>query len=608
MSRFSAPINLDRNLIYLDPSRFQGRQGEYSEDTVNAIVTKGSYDRTAEPVVVWQDPADNKYYIISGHSRWEASRRLFESGKQPDLATMPVKMYLGDEDDAIDYATIESNRGSTEEGLQSDLAAYRRAVERGWNKDRLLSAFKPESRLRKLRLLSYLDPKGQFLQYLGSTGEFHFPYIERNARWVGEMRDQLPLTDFHEQEIFDWYYKGNQEGQKYSRDQFFKIINDKVARIDFDPTAPLNLKNRVSSSALTDPITEQIRQIDAEIEKLRSEETRKRNSIAQARTEGIDEVIPALNERISEINRVILKKLQEKNDLKQAAGYLERTSLDLFSQMDAAPAPVKAKEPEVAPAPTASAVKIRNKKQAEINDKIREMIKAKTEKNETYSLDEIEFIQLYAGSGGVSSGNRGMLYEYYTPLDICARMWAMVYRNGFTTGDVLEPSVGIGNFLRFVDPSNVSVDAYEMNPDDPTGYNICAASYPWASVKYDYFESIFYTNNKRTGTEKRYDVVIGNPPYGSFTGTYAGKKREGKLFNGTTYDQYFIWAGINLLKPGGQLCMIVPSTFMDNSSNHNKIKDEIYAMADLIEAYRMPRGIFKHTDIGTDILLFKKRA
>lgn len=607
MPRFSKALDLDRRKIAVDPSRFQGRQGEFSDDTVKAIVAKGHYDRNADEIQVWQDPTDGIYYIISGHSRWEAAKQLFESGAQPDLQTVPVKEFIGDEDTAIDYATIESNRGSTDEGLKSDLEAYRRAVARGWNRARLMGAFKPESKLQKLKELVHLSENSAFLQQLGTAAEKNFPYLERNARWTGVLRDSLPLTDAHEQEIFNFFYKDNEAGQKLTKDQFFKIINDKVNRIDFDAEAALNLKNRVSTSALTDPITEQIREKDREIDKLSREITAKRTSIARARNEGIAEVIPKLQERISDLNKIILRLVEEKERLKQDSGRLERQAVDLFSSPAPIQEPVKTEPVKAEPAPVE---KIRGGKKAiqiAKNASITKMLSNKAESGESWTIDEIKILQQYAGDGGLKAETRGVLYEYYTPYDIVSRMWQMVKDAGFKGGAILEPSVGIGRFLHYVDPSTSTVDAFEFSKDTTTGYEIAKITYPFANITNDYFESIFYDENERVGTNKTYDLVIGNPPYGSFTGAYAGKKREARLFKGYTYDQYFIWAGINLLNKGGLLAFIIPSSFLDNKTNYEDFKDWLYSQADLLDAVRLPLNIFDFTQQQTDIILLQKR-
>lgn len=340
-ARFSDTYDLNRELIALDPARFQGRQGAHSEDTVRAIIAKGHYDRSGEPIVVWQDPDTGTHYVISGHSRWEATEQLYGSGKQPDLKTVPVKRFLGDLDEAIDYAVLESNRGSSEEGLLSDLNAYRRAVERGMNRAQLLGIFKPETRLRKLQDLSALNPRGQFIEMLAGTQAASFPYLERNARWTGILRNSLPaLTNAHEQEIFNYLYKDSQKGLKLSKDQFYKLIGDRVNRIDFDPELALNLHDRVSASAYTDPINEAIADINRRMEVSQREIEAKRALIARARTEGKEGFIPKFQERISELNRDIIKLIQEREDLRQKAGRIERTmTADLFSE----PVPEEAK-------------------------------------------------------------------------------------------------------------------------------------------------------------------------------------------------------------------------------------------------------------------------
>lgn len=248
-----------------------------------------------------------------------------------------------------------------------------------------------------------------------------------------------------------------------------------------------------------------------------------------------------------------------------------------------------------------------SKKAIQLNADIAALVNSKQQQGASFTPNEIAYIQQYVGAGGLGIGSRGALYEFYTPETIVAYMWALAYHHGFSTGSILEPSCGTGRFLQYVDHTNNYVDAYEYSKDNDTSYQIAKATYPWANITNDYFESIFYQNNKRVGTSKRYDLVIGNPPYGTFTGFYSGKAREGKHFSGNTYDQYFIWAAIQLLNKGGLCVMIIPSTFLDNSSSYEKFKDELYTQADLIDAYRLPRNVFDNTQIQTDIVIFKKR-
>jgi type I restriction-modification system DNA methylase subunit len=246
----------------------------------------------------------------------------------------------------------------------------------------------------------------------------------------------------------------------------------------------------------------------------------------------------------------------------------------------------------------------------DINSQVEALLQTRIRNQEAFTVSDIEILQQYTGSGGLQSEGikkRGILYEYYTPIPIVEKMWGLAYKHGFINGHILEPACGTGRFLKYIDWTNNTCDAFEFSKDDRTGFLVAKYSFPEANVVNDYFESIFYQNNVRITKEPCYDLVIGNPPYGAFTGYYAGKNREGKHTKSITYDQYFIEKGIELLVPNGILCFIVPSTLMDNDLKYNDWKKNIAEMADLVDAYRLPANVFTHTQIQTDILVFRKK-
>jgi adenine-specific DNA methylase len=82
------------------------------------------------------------------------------------------------------------------------------------------------------------------------------------------------------------------------------------------------------------------------------------------------------------------------------------------------------------------------------------------------------------------------------------------------------------------------------------------------------------------------------------------KKKRTKAF---TYDQYFLTRGLDLLVSGGLLVFIIPQSFLDNNAKYNPLKERIAAKADFLEARRLPHGIFEYTDVGTDIVVFRKK-
>ncbi len=339
--RFSAVGEIPRTSITTKPEWFQGREGAFAEETVEKIVGEG-FDKSMEPIVLWKDGVGDNI-VISGHSRFEASELLYKAGDK-SLAKMPVKFFLGTKEEAMDYALLESNRGGTQEGLQSDLKAYKRAKEKGYNRNYLKGIFKPERRLKLLEDISHLNPNGDFIQYLDSDSEKSFPYLQRNAQWVGTIRKQnAHLTDAHEQEMFKYLYPVGEQNKArakqkitITKDKFFDLVNKQISRIDFSNDQPLNLDNSVSTSPLTDPIREQINEVQKAIDKLVKERAKKDELIARATAEGKEEFIPKFKDRQTQITKLITQKLLEKQRLESEMGKVERTTtMDLFSDVPA---------------------------------------------------------------------------------------------------------------------------------------------------------------------------------------------------------------------------------------------------------------------------------
>lgn len=328
--KFGPLIQLHRTKITTRPDLFQGRQVAYSQETLDKIMREG-FDKSQEPISVWKDPATGQFVVISGHSRWQASELLYKKGDKK-LESMPVKIFNGNLEEAQDYAILESNRSGTAEGLKSDLAAYKRAISKGKNKDYLLSIFKTEARLRLLQDLSYLNPKGRFLEYLGEDSEKSFPYLQRNAQWVGILRKLYTmLTDSHEREMFEYLYD-SKSGLNVKKENFFNLVEKKVSRMGFSPTEPLNLYNVVSTHAVTESAQALIEQVQREIDDLVSQRQTKEANIARARNEGKDHLVNRFLEERGLLNAAILRKVEEKDRLERQKRELERsTQFDLFS-------------------------------------------------------------------------------------------------------------------------------------------------------------------------------------------------------------------------------------------------------------------------------------
>jgi hypothetical protein len=431
-NRFSPIKEVDRKQITTQPHIFQGREDAFAKETVDKIVREG-FDKSQDPIVVWFDDKAKKYVVISGHSRFHASEVLFEKGDKT-LAKMPVKVFLGDKDEAQEYALLESNRSGTQESFKSDLKAFKIAKEKGYNKAQLLSIFKPESKLRLLQDLSLLNPNGQFVQYIGSDDEKHFPYLQRNAQWVAQLRKAYPaLSDAHEKEMFDFLYKSKQ-GLAIRKDNFNNLIEKKVANITFDPQKPLNLANTPSTNALTDPAKEALNDINREIEKHTKEISRKQDLIIRAKREGITDLIPKFEAEINDLQKLVLRKKEEADKLSQQITKVESTVVaDLFS-MNPEPAPeTKIQEPKANSQPPkanlkklklkAKAIKIKlmllqagkSKPKVKAEEKTDELIynHAKFGKGKVISEDEKTIVLDFGGDIGKKS-----LLKQFAPLTL----------------------------------------------------------------------------------------------------------------------------------------------------------------------------------------------
>ena len=250
--------------------------------------------------------------------------------------------------------------------------------------------------------------------------------------------------------------------------------------------------------------------------------------------------------------------------------------------------------------------------QFELNKAIEELLDMKDDSELT--VEEKNFLTYFSGYGGLEkfgASGKGLLYEYFTPSLIAKKMWALAYKHGFEDGMVLEPSCGIGEFIKYA-PQQEMVTGFEINP---MSAKIARILYPEANIEEHPFEKIFIKNNYSIkGATKgmdKYSLVIGNPPYGSMGGLYAGMG-EKEYARANNYIDYFILRGLDLLRSGGLLIYIIGvevaaggKPFLQQGVTENK--KLIAERAELVDAYRLPNGVFERTDVLTDIVVFKKK-
>lgn len=202
-------------------------------------------------------------------------------------------------------------------------------------------------------------------------------------------------------------------------------------------------------------------------------------------------------------------------------------------------------------------------------------------------------------SGGTAKEGRGILDEYYTDSRIVDAVRNLIkdqFKNRQEIS-VLEPSVGTGNFLYAVKELGIksNITAFEINE---TTAKIAKILHPEAHIHLRSFETEFIEEkgNKKEFAEK-YDLVIGNPPYGDHRGLYKGLGEEPKI---SKYEDYFVKRSLDSLKPNGVLAMVLPSGWLNRQA---QLKN-----ADILEGFRLPNGAFAGTQVGTDIVILQKNS
>lgn len=255
------------------------------------------------------------------------------------------------------------------------------------------------------------------------------------------------------------------------------------------------------------------------------------------------------------------------------------------------------------------------KNQYELNKAIEALLTDRPDSE--YSSDEKNFIRKYSGYGGLDKygkTGKGGLFEYYTPREVIEKMWALAYKYGYNNGSVIEPSVATGEFLQFAKPETRIV-GYEINEYSA---KICKILYPTAEIHLQPFEQLFIKNNwtmkDNISSLEKFDLAIGNPPYGDFSiveSRYMSGMGEKDHTKSRNYVEYFIRRSLDLLKPKGLLVFIVGAQvknggnlFLD--SGNSPVKEYLNEKCTFLDAYRLPDSIFERTGVTSEIIVLQK--
>ena len=237
------------------------------------------------------------------------------------------------------------------------------------------------------------------------------------------------------------------------------------------------------------------------------------------------------------------------------------------------------------------------------------------------SAEEQEVLAQYVGWGGLADAFdpnkdnwakeytelKGMLSEdeyaaargsvlnaHYTSPTVIRAIYDAVEKMGFRSGNILEPSMGVGNFFGMLPDTMQDSRLYGVELDSITG-RIAQKLYPQADITVAGFET----------TDRRdfYDLAVGNVPFGNYK---VADKAYNKL--GFSIHNYFFAKAIDQLRPGGVIAFVTSRYTMD--SRDSTARKRMAERADLLGAIRLPNNAFRAnagTDVVSDIIFLQKR-
>ena len=186
------------------------------------------------------------------------------------------------------------------------------------------------------------------------------------------------------------------------------------------------------------------------------------------------------------------------------------------------------------------------------------------------------------------------LNAHYTSPTVIRSIYDAVERMGFRSGNILEPSMGVGNFFGMLPDTMQDSRLYGVELDSITG-RIAKKLYPQADITVAGFET----------TDRRdfYDLAVGNVPFGQY-------KVNDKAYNklGFSIHNYFFAKAIDQIRPGGVIAFLTSRYTMD--SKDSTARKHMAERADLLGAIRLPDNAFKAnagTDVVSDIIFLQKR-
>lgn len=224
------------------------------------------------------------------------------------------------------------------------------------------------------------------------------------------------------------------------------------------------------------------------------------------------------------------------------------------------------------------------------NNRASELLNKSTK--EALTIEEIEELKvLHTGYGGIGDNT-----QYFTPKEVISYMIESLKAVGFKGGKVLEPSCGNGMFIGSLLDSfdNLDITGVELSNELAMLNRVC---YPNVNIMQgntlSYLEEL----------EGKFDLVIGNPPFGKGTKNYDLPLGIGKL------EGQFVQLSAKALKPNGHLIMVVPTSVL-SIEGYRKLRAWLLDEFVLIQSIQLPNNTFYKSgaNVGTGVIQLRKKS
>ncbi len=308
--------NIPLDQIHIDKARFQPRD-DFSEEKVQEIVNNFN-PALFKPLIVWRDPKNHNIYVLAGHHRYEALKRMKRK-------SAPAVFAEGNEQKAVELAWTENQSGRSQTSAENAKYLRKLAMSGRTQSEVQTECKRLYDRSCTIALdLSHLNPRGKALVDLGllTRDSETFKDVETMAQWIGKLRGRFDdLTNSHENELYDFLRENYKiQGKRFTNYAAFAQFAEDVIekRSSFgNIDERLNITIHVPKSAIAAEYDAQFKEAEKQLRQAETELSNQQAIVAKNTTiapETAAKVIAKYNDAVILARRELLRLSEAKHN------------------------------------------------------------------------------------------------------------------------------------------------------------------------------------------------------------------------------------------------------------------------------------------------------